>query len=1167
LLAEVKALLSIENNAPERKAEDESVRSDITETIFGKDEESRTKKLSDKEVLAQLELAREEGRLSEAVLKDIKESFFDKNSDVMMTQEGLEMLIAQSQQRVEEAENQALAQLNSGINNSIEYTTTGSGSVIIQAGSAEVIGSDVVASDNIVAKTDVGSIEVRAMETNSTSYTKDEDIKIGVKDALKGLVNPLLAVEFSGRGVSVNLGEATYDKVDVETESTHHVGSNLHADGTVALISEEDIVIEGSNVSAGEDVVLDAQGDVKVVEAKDSSSTKTKETHAKAEVSVSATHSSLALANALKEVKEAKEQLQQAKRDYKRYKRDLKRQKKNLAKLKQELAEGKAGVTQEDIDELSELIEDIEGDKKYYIASISTATANLSSKITLAYQATAGVATSAGTLGFSASLDLDIDGTKSETSSSSTRSVGSNISAGNSVKVTTGRVLLDENGEVRRDANGEILRDKNGTSVTIKGSNIYANDTIDIKTEELNILASQDESSSQTDSTHINGHASVSTSGGVSVSMSGDKSHSRNSQTTHTNSTLNAKNIKLNSTKDTNIKGANIHGTDSTTLDVGGDLNVASVQERTKSSNHSMGASAGVSGSGGDVSGVNGGANTSNGRSSTKTTLLTTVTGGTLTVNVKGNTDNRGALVASGEFNSSGEFVDNGKLSLNTGTFTHSDLTNRENSSSTSASLNVNTSLSGKKVNPNDPTSKDEKDVKINTSQVNASNNSHSSKSKSLATIGEGNITIGGERATEDRTLNRDVDKTDKEIYDVNRTKANINLTVDHRLLSKEGHKAIKEDIERTNRLGESIYDVATKDAFKVKDTIDHIDEVQKELDVQKAMALEGGGKYIEALEGKNSTPEEKQEALTKYAEIYARIYGISIEKAKVIAIGKYAPKGATHNQEGNNNIYINDDAQGGATDYGRTMGHEVTHARINQGTTRDRSEGVDEATGHRLNEEYADTMGNYSAEGLEFTNNTYTNNAPITQNSHSNTHSGNGDSETIKKNTKEFVQTTVENPDEMEYSHFTPADISRFKSEILQKEDELDDLILDGEGDSQEAKELRAQIKKNKAELAKFGDSDEAIENNLAKLNQDLDKKQVEGLKTLVEWTPTGAFIFAVEDGIKDGSIVTMVVEDLILNKVEKVFKVGDKLYAMVKGDIVEVSKESWDKIKKNSN
>jgi hypothetical protein len=200
---------------------------------------------------------------------------------------------------------------------------------------------------------------------------------------------------------------------------------------------------------------------------------------------------------------------------------------------------------------------------------------------------------------------------------------------------------------------------------------------------------------------------------------------------------------------------------------------------------------------------------------------------------------------------------------------------------------------------------------------------------------------------------------------------------------------------------------VIGKDAFGAGDLIDHIDEVQKDLDVQKAFALEGDGKYIEALS--DGTPEQKQEAINRYAQIYADTYGISISDAKVIATNKFI-KGATYNENKHNNkIYINDNAQKRATDYARTMGHEVTHARINQGAARDRKS-------HRLNEEYADTMGSYSADGMEFSTNTYTSNTRIDQHTVTNTHRGNHNSQLLKTNTKGFIATASSHPDKMDY-------------------------------------------------------------------------------------------------------------------------------------------------------
>jgi hypothetical protein len=49
----------------------------------------------------------------------------------------------------------------------------------------------------------------------------------------------------------------------------------------------------------------------------------------------------------------------QANKDYRQYKKSLDKYQKNLAQLKQDLAAGKPGVSQEDINELSELVSDM----------------------------------------------------------------------------------------------------------------------------------------------------------------------------------------------------------------------------------------------------------------------------------------------------------------------------------------------------------------------------------------------------------------------------------------------------------------------------------------------------------------------------------------------------------------------------------------------------------------------------------------------------------------------------------------------------------------------------------------------------------------------------------------------------------------------------------------
>jgi hypothetical protein len=132
---------------------------------------------------------------------------------------------------------------------------------------------------------------------------------------------------------------------------------------------------------------------------------------------------------------------------------------------------------------------------------------------------------------------------------------------------------------------------------------------------------------------------------------------------------------------------------------------------------------------------------------------------------------------------------------------------------------------------------------------------------------GGGTINVGGTVLEQDGELtdagkaensalagiNRDTTNTNKALWSSEYSQE-LDVTVDNRLFTEEGRKAIKEDIERTERLGTAIADVATKESFELQDTLQHIDETQKELDVQKAFALANDSKNIEDLQGNNTT-------------------------------------------------------------------------------------------------------------------------------------------------------------------------------------------------------------------------------------------------------------------------------------------------------------------------
>ena len=77
-------------------------------------------------------------------------------------------------------------------------------------------------------------------------------------------------------------------------------------------------------------------------------------------------------------------------------------------------------------------------------------------------------------------------------------------------------------------------------------------------------------------------------------------------------------------------------------------------------------------------------------------------------------------------------------------------------------------------------------------------------------------------------------------------------------LLTEDGRNQIAEDIKRTKRLGQAIGDVVSSDSLNIKDTFDNIDDVQKDLDIQKALALKDKGQTISILENQQNYSQEQ---------------------------------------------------------------------------------------------------------------------------------------------------------------------------------------------------------------------------------------------------------------------------------------------------------------------
>ena len=471
------------------------------------------------------------------------------------------------------------------------------------------------------------------------------------------------------------------------------------------------------------------------------------------------------------------------------------------------------------------------------------------------------------TWGFSVGASAELSGTTSKDSSKSSNSVVSNLS-GKNIKILT-------------DSNKD-------TAINIKGSNLYASNDIYLNTHNLFIDASQDSYEAKQSSKTVSGRVSATMygGGGGSAGLDYSKSNMKEESLSHNNAKVYAgHNIYALASNDALIKGANLRADNALALKVGHDLSLHSLRDSYNydSKSSSIGAGIGISGSkttsdpsrpyaisnnivrysNSKLSSIN--ANYSRSKSSTtvKQTVLSSITAKELDIEVGANTDLKGSLIAAGYYDENGNFIDNGKLRLKTDTLTFSNLSNTRYDKSNSLSIGANYAFKdpqhggGNKESGNqakdsqnaqskDSTSSQSKDSatdpKSKISSINYANNRNLSysMSKSLATIGKGELIVGDKDISslskdelaslqsdpnnkalynsDDLTrLNRDSSKLNKELYST-KLSSNVDASVDMRLFSEGGRNEIKRDAQDASTIYDAIYQIATTDRVSITD-------------------------------------------------------------------------------------------------------------------------------------------------------------------------------------------------------------------------------------------------------------------------------------------------------------------------------------------------------------
>ncbi|MDC0857683.1 hemagglutinin repeat-containing protein, partial [Rickettsiales bacterium] len=377
-------------------------------------------------------------------------------------------------------------------------------------------------------------VDIISVAENSSSYTKNKSIEIGETDV--GFRDNSFKASVQGTGV-----ENLYQE-----ENSVQKASNVNIGNNILLNSTNDIDIVASNVLVGNDATIKTGGSVNLSDAKNTQKTNTENSNLEVEAGVKVGNAYVdtavaaeALADATKSLKDSKDKLDR------------------IQKLKDE---GRASQKAVDLAYTQVALAS---------AGVATATVNLAMSV---QNAAAAASTSLGTGMYGAvymdtTYHTDFLKTTSEQSSGSTLIVGNDI---------------DINANEDYNQTGSILTSSNGD--------------INIAAVTANITSGENSSQSDFGSKTITSGVSFGNNG-LGISAGYNQSDNFILQNTHTNSEILAENgtFNLNTTGDTNIKGGNVTA-NQVALNIGGDLNLETLQDTYEQQGSSFGLNIGVGG-------------------------------------------------------------------------------------------------------------------------------------------------------------------------------------------------------------------------------------------------------------------------------------------------------------------------------------------------------------------------------------------------------------------------------------------------------------------------------------------------------------------------------------------------------------------------------------------
>ncbi|PPB51198.1 hypothetical protein [Campylobacter hyointestinalis] len=346
----------------------------------------------------------------------------------------------------------------------------------------------------------------------------------------------------------------------------------------------------------------------------------------------------------------------------------------------------------------------------------------------------------------------------------------------------------------------------------------------------------------------------------------------------------------------------------------------------------------------------------------TKQTILSSITANNLNINTKNNTHLKGSMIAAGSFDENGNFIDNKNLNLATNTLTYENLSNTSYTKGSSLSIGLNYAFKDNQTKGQDKDNQDKttnltdiantkdnqpKDLNNKITSATYSNNRNLSynHSKTLATIGQGNLIVANTNISnlskdelnnlqsnktnplsnsDDLTrLNRDTEKINKDLYNTN-ISSNIDASVDMRLFTKEGKKEIEDDYNKATAITKALSTIIQTGELNLNQ---EVGENYNTYEISKAVSKD----LTEKLMDENIGIEEKQAITNNIIKEFSKKAGLNLDGITLNIISdKYAIGADGELFKGNFNsgiLTLNIANTTNINEFISTLGHELKHA------------------------------------------------------------------------------------------------------------------------------------------------------------------------------------------------------------------------------------------------